>query len=130
MKVSSQCGHCAPCSSWWCAYAKGQGRKYYQPASLFPERGLHAYFSQGSTQTTVNNLHSVCPRNCSDGYFHIVGLNVVCLPSLQEQRSALWVLSQPSLLTFKITWCRGVKWTGVCTGLLWEGPSKLGMRQA
>ena len=57
--------------------------------------------SQGHALRRPNNLPAVCPRNTSDHCFHAICLWVVCLPSLYEQCSALWVLSQPSALIFK-----------------------------
>ena len=69
---------------------------------LFPHREVSMHnASQGSTLRRANNLSALCPRHFSDHYFHTVSLQVVCLPSLQEQHSALRVLSQPSPPTFK-----------------------------
>ena len=58
--------------------------------------------SRGCALRRANNLPSVCPRWSSDCYFHTVCSQFVCLLSLQEQGKAIWVLSQPNLLTFTI----------------------------
>ena len=57
--------------------------------------------SQGHPQRRANNLLTVCPRDSSDHCCHTVCPWIICLPSLQEQHSVSWALSQPSLLTFK-----------------------------
>ena len=59
--------------------------------------------SGNTSQEWVNNLSTLCPRCSSDCYFHGVFPWVVCLPSLQDQGSGLWALSQRRLLTFKIS---------------------------
>lgn len=50
----------------------------------------------------INNVPTVCLRCSSDCCVHALCPCVVCLPSLQAQPTALWALSHPSPLTFKL----------------------------
>ena len=53
-------------------------------------------------QNWHSNFLTVCLRGSSSCYFHAVCSQIVCMPSLPGWHNALWDVSLPSPLTFKI----------------------------
>ena len=103
-KWSNQHQHCAisPTGASRSVFMlRGRGGQWCWSAPLFQERCLCELCLPRTFLRGVNFLPTVCPGHSSDCYFHAVGPWVVCLPSLQEQGSAIPVLSRPSPLTFK-----------------------------
>ncbi|MBA7584838.1 hypothetical protein ES708_26801 [subsurface metagenome] len=85
-------------------YAEGQRRKWHQP---HPLRVACAYCSQESPPRRVNNLSLCFPGGFQISVFM---LSVSRLFACPKQHSALWALSQSSLLTFITPHFRLVLW--------------------
>ena len=84
----------------WLCLCWSVGGKWHQLTPLFWRGVSMNAASQGCVPRRESDLSSVCPRSSSDHCLHAVCSLIVCLPSLQEQDSALWALSHPTLLTF------------------------------
>lgn len=97
------------------------------PARSFVlERVLGAWCSQRSTPRRVSDF----PLYLSGVFQIAVFTLLVCsLLACLGQHSALWSLSQPNLLTFKIPNFKEVLWRGACTGLQGESLASLGVMQ-